>query len=450
MKRNQSQLEKGEVFFLSHKLPPISDEAKSWANNPFSYTISYQKWGKRADKAHTYWCCSCGEEYCHDELTDLRPNPAYDYRSWSGRRTIATCPHCGKTMYIEDNWCRERTFKDMVAIKAKFGEWDIKRFISVECSTRRGEKESVIINEVGQSWRKGEGKTHYYFCPVGGMFYSKWWRYGEHSNFRNSLPDLADYHTTWDGQDTYEYPTDFSLDAELAKRGISTDNLHGMPLMSILDCMAQCPQFETLWKAGEYKMAKFFNKSLPRYWAQIKIARRQGYVIKDLIKWRDMIDMLREIRDINSPKYICPTDLDYAHDKAIEWKRRFDHKGELERNKVYDKELRKRIARYLNMDIHNEHIQIIVLPNVKAFMDEGDHLGHCVYRCGYYKKPESLILSARDADNMNKRWETIEINLNNFTIAQCYGYKDKFTERHKEITQLMNENMWQIRQRATA
>ena len=447
MIRNQRQLDKGEIFFLSKRLPQLSEDAMRYVRNPFDYTISYQKWGKRAEKTNTYWCCSCGEEYRKDELTDLRLNPEWKPHTFYYRTHLATCPHCGKTMKIEKSWCRHRHFQDVVGVHAIVGEWAVDRYFNCEVFCKPSEKESVIVNEIGQVWSKGEGRRYPFFVHRGGLFYSKYWKADTEMRFINDIPNDAETREWWGGTDTYDYPADFSLEKELQMRGIDANNLHGMPLMDILSCMAYTPYFETLWKAGEYEMAKFFKKSLPNYWAQIKIARRQGYVIEDLTKWRDMIDMLRNLRDINSPKYICPANLERAHERAIVLKNRQRHLGELERNKIYDKALRQRIAKFLDMDIRNEHVQIIVLPNVKAFMDETDHLGHCVYTCGYYKKESSLILSARDIGNVNKRWETIEVDLNNFTILQCYGYKDKFTERHKEIVSLMKDNMWQVRER---
>ena len=70
---------------------------------------------------------------------------------------------------------------------------------------------------------------------------------------------------------------------------------------------------------------------------------------------------------------------------------------------------------------------------------------HCVYRCRYYLHDDSLIMSARDSKG--KRWETIEVSLKDFTIIQSYGYGDKHTAKHKEILNLVESNMWQVKQR---
>lgn len=76
--------------------------------------------------------------------------------------------------------------------------------------------------------------------------------------------------------------------------------------------------------------------------------------------------------------------------------------------------------------------------------EEGLYLDHCVFRAGYYQRENSLILSARDENN--NPIETIEVNLRNFTISQCYGYSDEFSSLHKEILATMNENIWRVKE----
>ena len=59
------------------------------------------------------------------------------------------------------------------------------------------------------------------------------------------------------------------------------------------------------------------------YWASIKICIRNGYTIADGSMWRDMIELLRHFgKDTNSPKYVCPQDLNAEHDKWVEKRNR--------------------------------------------------------------------------------------------------------------------------------
>ena len=83
-------------------------------------------------------------------------------------------------------------------------------------------------------------------------------------------------------------------------------------------------------------------------------------------------------------------------------------------------------------------IECRVLRDIKAFEEEGKMMDHCVFRCKYYDKPYSLILSARIND---ARIETIEVDLTNYTIKQCYGKHDQFTMHHQRILDLVTSQM---------
>lgn len=72
---------------------------------------------------------------------------------------------------------------------------------------------------------------------------------------------------------------------------------------------------------------------------------------------------------------------------------------------------------------------------------------HCVYANKYYDKPNSLILSARIND---KRIETVEVDLKQMKVVQCYGACDKFTLYHDRIVNLVNNNMNMIKQCLTS
>lgn len=77
-------------------------------------------------------------------------------------------------------------------------------------------------------------------------------------------------------------------------------------------------------------------------------------------------------------------------------------------------------------------------------MREGDDLGHCVFTNEYYAKKDSLVLSAKV---QNQSVETIEISLSRLEILQCRGMKNKPSAHHKEILKLLNENLYQIKNR---
>ena len=64
-------------------------------------------------------------------------------------------------------------------------------------------------------------------------------------------------------------------------------------------------------------------------WNSYKIAKRNHYHIGNISLWCDTIRMLRKVgKDIRNAHYICPTDLQTAHDKLV---KKIDEQAERER-----------------------------------------------------------------------------------------------------------------------
>lgn len=92
--------------------------------------------------------------------------------------------------------------------------------------------------------------------------------------------------------------------------------------------------------------------------------------------------------------------------------------------------------------IHEGGIVIRTIQSVKEMQEEGDAMHHCVATNGYYKKDDSLILSAKSKDGM--RFETIEVNLKTMKVVQCFGKFNGTTEYHDEILEMMRRNIGKI------
>ena len=63
---------------------------------------------------------------------------------------------------------------------------------------------------------------------------------------------------------------------------------------------------------------------------------------------------------------------------------------------------------------------------------------HCVFSNEYFKKKDSLILSARIG---SKRIETVEVNLKSFQIVQSRAVCNGTSEYHDRIIRLVEKNM---------
>jgi hypothetical protein len=98
------------------------------------------------------------------------------------------------------------------------------------------------------------------------------------------------------------------------------------------------------------------------------------------------------------------------------------------------------------LDIHDdEGLHITALPTVESFYKEGAAMHHCVGAMEYFKKENSLILSARVN---GKRAETIELSLKTYEIIQSRGKCNQDSQYHQRILDLMKKNMKQIQKLA--
>lgn len=205
-------------------------------------------------------------------------------------------------------------------------------------------------------------------------------------------------------------------------------------------------------KAGQYPLLRHYLRSTMRledYWPSVKICLRNGYTISDGSIWCDTIDLLRRAgKDIRSPKYVCPADLKVEHDKLVELRNR---KVERERLALrqkeaaqYEKDYLLQKGKFFGIIITDGTLNVRVLESVTEIAEEGTLMHHCVYANAYYRKENSLILSATIG---GRRIETVEVDLKKLCVVQSRGVCNQNTEYHDRIVNLVNSNMNLIRQR---
>ena len=176
----------------------------------------------------------------------------------------------------------------------------------------------------------------------------------------------------------------------------------------------------------------------------VKICNRHRYTISDASLWFDLVESLQELGlDTHSPKYICPADLKAAHDlmqRRVENRHiREEIKKLNSKAKDWEQFYQEKKGRYLGIEFNDGNIFCHVIRSVAEMVEEGEKMHHCVYRMGYYKKPESLILSARDRGG--NRLETVEVNLDTFSVMQSRGLQNHPTQAHADIIRLVEQNM---------
>ena len=163
--------------------------------------------------------------------------------------------------------------------------------------------------------------------------------------------------------------------------------------------------------------------------------------------------MLAEMgKDIRSPHYICPDNLEAEHDRISE---KIRAKKEKERT---EEEIRKALknedkfkemkSRFFGLMFTDGNIVVRMLESVREHVLEGKAMHHCVGSgTNYSLNPDCIIFSARIAE---QRVETVEFSLEQMKVVQCHGLQNKETEHHADIINLVNSNARLIEQRMVA
>lgn len=208
--------------------------------------------------------------------------------------------------------------------------------------------------------------------------------------------------------------------SDTLKRNGFEGKCYGIAPTSLIPTLLTDSRAETLMKAGRTKHLAYFL-SRPRnwdaYWPAYKITLRRSYDITDIVLWCDYIDMLIRLgRDTHNAHYVCPEDLQQAHDevhrklRARQEREQEEHK----RQKAQEDEARfkKLEAPFFGITFTDGTIQVRVLESVQEYIEEGQALHHCIFTNEYHLKEKTLILSASIDD---KPIETIELSLETFS-----------------------------------
>lgn len=208
------------------------------------------------------------------------------------------------------------------------------------------------------------------------------------------------------------------------------------------------PWAETLRKAGHERLFRYLVKGLRLLTKEqiraINICSRNHYVPKDYSLWLDYLKMLKDLHlDTHNAHYLCPADLMAAHDEMLTRLNRNRDRQRIEKKMqaIGDEDRQayvKRMGGLLTVKLTADNLSVHTLQSVDEFADEGIHMHHCVFDLGYYKRPNVMIMSARDGDG--HRLATIEYNLASQNIVQCRAACNKVPERDAEIRQLITSH----------
>lgn len=418
-----------EVVALSKRLSPISEAQKKYA-----FLHSFEHVGRRSAKG-IITCTECGHQWQgNGALTD----------------TICgcTCPHCG--MELKVHTTRKRIFKEneyFSMITACKG-YQVIRFFFTRAYYKVGQPAEYSICEVAQRWIAPNSKfeTIARLRGISFIYYDLWQEC--------STMEIRRNHHVYDINPVCTYPR-IRVIPELKRNGFKGE-FHNLLPFDLFCELLKNNQAETLMKTGQYNLLSYFIyhsfKSISTYWNAIRIATRNGYMVEDAGIWCDYIDLLRYFgKDTHSPKYVCPADLNAAHDHLVRKKRERLERERIEeqKRKAMEDEVRfqELKSKFFGIAFTDGTIQVHVLESVMDFLEEGTAMHHCVYSSEYYLKPDSLILSACID---GKRIETIEVSLKTMKVLQSRGICNKSTEYHDRIIELVNKNKRLIRKRMAA
>ena len=418
---------------LSKLLPDITAKHEEWSRIKL-----FDKYATRSRK--TIFCLECGHSWKEESplittLSELK------------------CPACNEILNLKSTY--EPTFMNMsyFAILTTKESFQVVRIFASVKKYQKLNYPYHFVHEVMQHWIDSSGKAISMAKNIRGQsgYYDAWIGQSELTVKPNNFKEKQVY----DISPNLIYPGSRIL-PEIKRNGFK-GSYHGLAPHKFFTTILGDPKSETLLKSGQIALFKFrarnsgpYSSNKDKYWPLIKICIRNNYIVKDASLWFDHIDLLSKFdKDLHSPKYICSPTLNADHNRLIMKKRAIDRKEKIQemREKLEADNVQyiEQKGKFLDITFSEGDITIRPLKSVEEFMYEGDELKHCVFTNEYYKNPDSLIMTARIND---KPIETIEVLIHSMELTQSRGFRNKATEHHERIIDLVKANLPKIQERA--
>ena len=414
-----------KVVRLRDKLPKLNKKQLQWSKSLFDKF----KYERKYDCS----CFECGHRF-----------PKSDRK---------TCPKCHSRLQTWKETIRSGKDWWMFSVFTTINEFQVLRYFRINKYMKVDKKAEYVVREVYQHWISTTGK-HVLLARLINPF--SYYSFDPWSHSDMEVRHTSNNHLV---SDIPMYPYRRLL-PELYRNGF-TDEYYNFHPAQLFTLILGSSIAETFLKSGNIKMLEVFSrdqKVFTRHYPSYKICMRHHYKIDDIGMWLDHMELLRYFKyDLRSPKYICSDTFKEDHQRLILKKQTIERQKNEERRKLdkkrYEAEQReirrkeqlalKAKKKYKDLVFKDNDIRIVVLSKIEDFKKEGEMLQHCVYTNQYYKRPLSLIFSAR---KKGRRLETIEVDLKDVKILQARGYKNEPTKYHDEILRIMNKNINKIKQ----
>lgn len=276
-----------QIFDASKKLKPVTETQYNWA-----YKNCFEHYGHR-NKKGIISCLECGHQWTDKTIQKCK------------------CPQCDTRIKINDT--RKRTFKtyEYLCIITVCNGFQVLRFFYVQQGLKVGKKADYFLSEVVQRWIAPDGKhaTIAKLRPMG--FWVETWNFSSDLEIRPNRP-------LYNVAPTCIYPYQQLL-PEIERSGYNKKFFTLTPF-DMFSAILRDNKSETLLKTGQYELFRYFaldtSNKIQHYWYPIRICIRNNYIVKDASLWCDYINLLSYFeKDLCSPKYTCPADLNAEHDK---------------------------------------------------------------------------------------------------------------------------------------
>lgn len=456
-----------KIYNLSQTLPPLAPEQKAWGLKHALDHVGYRT------KKHIS-CLDCGHV-------------------WDGPKKVKSCacPSCNTRIKVVDTLKRKLKQRVTMCIMDVRDEYQVVRIIEIFSYHKSGEKPCFFIDEVVRQFFNPDCEMLVVAQLLSNM-----------GNFQGCLEIRSTkgwYGNKYDMWVDKMYPLIKCLPI-YKRNGFKCPVDRVQPYQVLSNILADTIS-ETLLKVKQVALlaARTGNKrwEVSKHWNSIKICIRTKYVIKpgQAITWLDYLDLLEYYKkDLRNPKYVCPANLKKAHDTLaakkqadmkhkrnwIDYQRLMEyfgdevndslrnkpvplqlevtrltaHKAERQRRESAEKLIRKvqedqqqyaqSKGMFFGMSFSNGNLTVAVLQSVEEFLKEGEAMKHCVFSNEYFKKENSLILSARMGD---QPIETVEVALDKLQVVQSRGLGNAPSLYHDDIVKLVRKNMKAIADR---
>lgn len=411
------------VAKLSAQLPPLSEYQERWIKRNAMPAMAFRS------KKNT-WCTACGQTF-------------------STKKNVSRCPVCGAEFEKVNDSPHTTKFKDAyysTIFTTCKGFQVVRHFIAKRVSRKSREPE-WSIDEVVQVWISQDGRqTIMARKVVCSYYYDDLWRLDEPMSIKEYTSAMA-YSYRGNRYDIYSSSNLMCRILPIIKRNGFKGDFHRIIPSTLLSIILKDNVAESLLKTRQYSLLRYVAKGgeIKGFLHAVNICNRNGYIVKDAHIWLDYLKLLDFFGlDTHNAHYSCPKDLQAAHDRLVDRKKKVmeaeRRKQEQEKAIQEEEEYRQKKGRYFGVLITEKNLSLHVLQSVAEFVEEGNRMHHCVFANEYYKKEDSLVLSAQNAET-GEHLETVEYDMVTHRVVQSRGKCNEITEFHEEIIALCERKL---------